>query len=405
MRARATRLRYLVTGGPLLFIKAVSMADAKSKEDDAKITVTVLTFSGETVATLSIVSSLPVLSLKQQLGDPVLIALHWEGKVLQDSETPSSLAWPSEVTLTKVEMTFDHERPITLLRDQSNTFGVMDGDEARRMCTAMKELLLKEANVLELQAPLVISAHLTGNLNALNYIFNTFGEPGGTSHLFLGNYVNKGRNGIDVMILLLCFKKKFPGQVHLLRGKHECSSIARIYGFYDECKHRFPSRSGVKLFRQFVEVFDNLPLAAVIQSRVFCVSSGLSPKLDDLEELRKLQRPLEVGSDGLVCDLLWSDPEDHQPGWHEMDKGMSYTYGPDVVDEFLKKNHMDFIVRGTQVVEEGYEFFADGKGVSIFSFPSFLGEFNNKASVMLLDEQLQQSLHTFDDTMLPVPSA
>lgn len=76
-----------------------------------------------------------------------------------------------------------------------------------------------------------------------------------------------------------------------------------------------------------------------------------------------------------------------------------------MVDEFLKKNHMDFIVRGTQVVEEGYEFFADGKGVSIFSFPSFLGEFNNKASVMLLDEQLQQSLHTFDDTMLPVPSA
>eukprot|EP00435_Cladocopium_sp_Y103_P005566 s2724_g1.t2 len=337
-------------------MKAVSTAEeAKSKEDDAKINVTVLTLSGETVATLT-------LGLQG-------------GRVLEDSETASSLAWPSDVTLTKLvdhtghaidltlelRMTFDYERPIALLRDpKSKTFGAMDADETRRMCAAMKET--------------------TQNLNALNYIFNTFGEP--------------SKNGIDVMILLLCFKKKFPGQVHLLRGKHECSSIARIYGFYDECKHRFPTRSGVKLFKQFVEVFDSLPLVAVIQrlwSRVFCVSSGLSPKLEDLEELRKLQRPVEVGSDGLVCDLLWSDPDDHRPGWYEQDKGMSYTYGPDV----------DFIVHGTQVVDEGHEFFAAGKGVSIFSSPAFLGEFRNKASVLLLDEQLQQSLHTFDETMLP----
>eukprot|EP00438_Fugacium_kawagutii_P034477 Skav223191 [mRNA] locus=scaffold1825:72118:74161:- [translate_table: standard] len=87
------------------------------------------------------------------------------------------------------------------------------------MCSEMKELFLNEPSLLELHAPLVISAHFTGSLDALNYVFNTCGEPGPTSHLFLGNYVSRGRNGLEVLTLLLCYKKKFPAQVHLLRGK------------------------------------------------------------------------------------------------------------------------------------------------------------------------------------------
>jgi serine/threonine-protein phosphatase PP1 catalytic subunit len=108
---------------------------------------------------------------------------------------------------------------------------------------------------------------------------------------------------------------------------------------------------------------------------------------------------LQIPNNGLVCDLLYSNPDKYISGWNVNDDGSDdgsgegnvpgFTFGPDVVSSFLKKHDMDLIVRGHQVVEDGYEFFAKKRElVTIFSAPNYRGKYVNAGSIMSIDESL-----------------
>jgi serine/threonine-protein phosphatase PP1 catalytic subunit len=115
---------------------------------------------------------------------------------------------------------------------------------------------------------------------------------------------------------------------------------------------------------------------------------GLSPDLQSMEQIRRVMRPTDVPDTGLLCDLLWSDPDKDITGWSENDRGVSFTFGPDVVSRFLQKHDMDLICRAHQVVEDGYEFFAKRHLVTLFSAPNYCGEFDNAGAMMSVDETL-----------------
>jgi serine/threonine-protein phosphatase PP1 catalytic subunit len=203
-------------------------------------------------------------------------------------------------------------------------------------------------------------------------------------YLFLGDYVDRGRQGIETVCLLLTNKCKFPDNFFLLRGNHECPSINRIYGFYDECRRRYD----VKMWRTFNDALNTLPMAAIIGERMFCVHGGLSPELLRLDQIFDIPRPTDVPDQGLLCDFLWSDPDPDISGWAENARGVSYTFGADVVHNFLIKHDFDLVVRAHQVVEDGYEFFAGRELVTLFSAPNYCGEFDNAAAIMIVDESL-----------------
>ena len=131
-------------------------------------------------------------------------------------------------------------------------------------------------------------------------------------------------------------KIKYPENFFLLRGNHECASINRIYGFYDECKRRFK----IKLWRIFTDCFNCLPIAAIIEDKIFCCHGGLSPDLQNMEQIRSIMRPTDVPETGLLCDLLWADPDKDVDGWAENDRGVSFTFGSDVVNKFLNKHNL-----------------------------------------------------------------
>ena len=97
---------------------------------------------------------------------------------------------------------------------------------------------------------------------------------------------------------------------------------------------------------------------------------------------------LQIPDCGLLCDLLWSDPDKDITGWSENDRGVSFTFGPDVVSRFLQKHDMDLICRAHQVVEDGYEFFSKRQLVTLFSAPNYCGEFDNAGAMMSVDEIL-----------------
>ena len=115
--------------------------------------------------------------------------------------------------------------------------------------------------------------------------------------------------------------------------------------------------------------------------------------MKSIEQIRKIQRPTDVPDSGLLCDLLWSDPDADVTGWGENDRGVSYTFGSDIVGQFLRKHDMDLICRAHQVVEDGYEFFASRRLVTIFSAPNYCGEFDNAGALMSVDETLMCSFH------------
>lgn len=76
---------------------------------------------------------------------------------------------------------------------------------------------------------------------------------------------------------------------------------------------------------------------------------GLSPELKSLEQIKRIPRPTDVPDTGLLCDLLWADPDKDIQGWGENDRGVSYTFGPDSVSDFLTKHDLDLVCRAHQV--------------------------------------------------------
>ena len=249
--------------------------------------------------------------------------------------------------------------------------------------------IIKEQKMLvELEAPLHVCGDIHGQYYDLLRIFEHCGYPGEYNYLFLGDYVDRGKQSLETVCLLLCYKIKFPEKVTLLRGNHESSVTNRIYGFYDECKRRY----NVRLWRSFTDLFNWLPVAAIIDEKILCMHGGLSPELKNLQNITDISRPTDIPDTGLLCDLLWSDPDKDCVEYDENDRGVSVIFGEKIVQDFNKKNDLDLIIRAHQVVDDGYEFFAQRQLITIFSAPNYCGEFDNSAGIMIIDESLTCSL-------------
>jgi len=255
------------------------------------------------------------------------------------------------------------------------------------LCHAARDIFIQQPILLELEAPIKIVGDVHGQYYDLLRLFEYGGFPPESNYLFLGDYVDRGKQSLETVCLLLSYKVKFPENFFLLRGNHECASINRIYGFYDECKRRY----SIKLWKTFTDCFNTLPVSAVVDEKILCMHGGLSPELKSFEQVRRIMRPTDVPDSGLLCDLLWSDPDRDISGWGENDRGVSYTFGADVVTKFLNTHDLDLICRAHQVVEDGYEFFARRQLVTLFSAPNYCGEFDNAGAMMSVDDTLMCS--------------
>lgn len=252
------------------------------------------------------------------------------------------------------------------------------------VCRAAREIFLAQPTLLELGTPVKVVGDIHGQFGDLMRIFQLCGMPPTSNYLFLGDYVDRGKQSMETFLLLLCFKIRYPENVFLLRGNHECASVTKVYGFYDECKRR----ASTKVWKSFVDVFNTLPIAATIGAKIFCVHGGLSPYLNALNDIRSIQRPTDIPDVGLLSDLLWSDPDEAVSDWGPNDRGVSYCFGRSVVNAFCAKFGFDLIARGHMVVEDGYEFFGKRKFVTVFSAPNYCGEFGNWAAVMSVSRDL-----------------
>jgi serine/threonine-protein phosphatase PP1 catalytic subunit len=238
--------------------------------------------------------------------------------------------------------------------------------EIAAICHRAREVFLSQPALLELDAPVKIVGDVHGQYTDLIRMFEMCGFPPKSNYLFLGDYVDRGKQSLETILLLLCYKLKYPENFFLLRGNHECANVTRVYGFYDECKRR----CNVKVWKTFIDTFNTLPIAAIVAAKIFCVHGGLSPALSHMDDIRNIARPTDVPDYGLLNDLLWSDPADMEQDWEANERGVSYCFGKKVITDFLAANDFDLVCRAHMVVEDGYEFFTDRVLVTVFSAPN-----------------------------------
>ena len=170
--------------------------------------------------------------------------------------------------------------------------------------------------------------------------------------LFLGDYVDRGPYSVEVVIFLYALKINYPHEVTLLRGNHESRAMTEHFTFREEVLEKYDGDESI--YDMFMESFDSMPIAAVVNGDYLCMHGGLSPEIVTEGDINKIDRFVEPPLSGSLCDLLWSDPAPMSPfsmnvipkQWGENDRGVSYVFSEKVVKDFLQKHNLDLIVRG-----------------------------------------------------------
>lgn len=315
----------------------------------------------------------------------------WKNQFFEGSPESGNAAFHGSSKVLHSGSNFLGERS---LRNLLQATDELTESEVVYLVVKSRQLFMSQPMLLEINAPIKICGDTHGQYSDLLRLFDLGGYPPESNYLFLGDYVDRGEQSIETVSLLLAYKLLFPNTFFLLRGNHESSNINRIYGFFDECKRRF----SVKLWKLFTDTFNCMPVAALVEKRILCMHGGLSPELKSLDQIRYILRPSDVPDSGLICDLLWSDPSEMDEGWGENDRGVSCTFGEDIVNQAVECFDIDLICRAHQVVEEGFKFFAARQLITVFSAPNYCGEFDNAGAFLVVDENLMCGVTTLPPT-------
>jgi len=262
----------------------------------------------------------------------------------------------------------------------------------KEICDKMKEQLIDEANIVHLKAPVTIVGDIHGQFYDLLEIFKIGGKCPDTNYLFLGDYIDRGYFGVETISLLTCLKLRYPHRITLLRGSHESRPITQVYGFYGECLRKY---GNANVWKYFTDMFDYLTIAAIVDERIFCVHGGLSPSITSLDQIRVINRFQEISPDSPIADLMWSDPDPERDGYNASQRGAGYSFGQNTINNFLKTNKIETIVRGHQLCMDGYQTLFNGKISTIWSAPNYCNRCGNIASILEISENLDKYFNTF----------
>ncbi|XP_064952377.1 serine/threonine-protein phosphatase BSL2 homolog [Musa acuminata AAA Group] len=274
----------------------------------------------------------------------------------------------------------------------------LDCNEIADLCDSAERIFTSEPSVLQIKAPVKIFGDLHGQFGDLMRLFDEYGAPSTAGdiayidYLFLGDYVDRGQHSLETIALLLALKVEHPHNVHLIRGNHEAADINALFGFRTECIERMGERDGIWTWHRINRLFNWLPLAALIEKKIICMHGGIGRSINHVEQIENLQRPITMETGSVVLmDLLWSDPteNDSVEGLRPNARGPGLvTFGPDRVMEFCNNNDLQLIVRAHECVMDGFERFAQGHLITLFSATNYCGTANNAGAILVLGRDL-----------------
>ncbi|XP_030372419.1 serine/threonine-protein phosphatase rdgC isoform X4 [Scaptodrosophila lebanonensis] len=247
-----------------------------------------------------------------------------------------------------------------------------------------------------------VCGDLHGKLDDLLVVLYKNGLPSTSNpYVFNGDFVDRGKKGLEVLLLLLSLYLAFPNSVFLNRGNHEDSVMNARYGFSREVESKYP-RNYKQLLLLIDEVYRWLPLGSVLNSRVLIVHGGFSDSTS-LDLIKSIDRgkyvsilrppvtdgePLDKTEWQQIFDIMWSDPQSMQGCKPNTLRGAGVWFGPDVTETFLKRHRLNYVIRSHECKPNGHEFMHDNKVITIFSASNYYAMGSNKGAYMRLNNQL-----------------
>ena len=264
------------------------------------------------------------------------------------------------------------------------------------LAQAVSRVLDADPICLQLTGDFVVVGDIHGNIDDMIRILEKYGYPPATRYLFLGDYVDRGNFSVEVVLVLYLLKLKFPDRVYLLRGNHESEQVSSMYGFKDECLQRLNKACYFKI----VDSFKSLPVAATLNSKVFCVHGGISKRVFNVGDILKLTKTRNIPLRGVLADLLWSDPEPRIPMFMPSSRGSGMFFGVQPLVKFLDANKFDVLIRSHESCEGGFHYPFLKKGgckrcLTIFSTCDYCGE-GNKGAVAVVREGCDVVIDVFE---------
>ena len=298
-----------------------------------------------------------------------------------------------------------------MIRDHLKRDGLLNKEDVIKIIKTATEILRNEGNVVNIADPVTVVGDIHGQFYDLLKLLSIGGNPETSKYLFLGDFVDRGIFAIEVMVLILSLKINRPNTITIIRGNHECRQMTSSFNFREECLAKMDQ----DVYELFMDLFDCLPISAIINGKFIAFHGGISPELKTIAELNKIDRFKEPPVSGVLCDLLWSDPVDRNDGVLERDfvendqRGCSYFYGVKSLSNFLSKNGLLSVIRGHEVQLEGYKMFNwKSKNfpqvITIFSAPNYCDSYNNKGAIIKFENNslnIQQFHYTQHPYYLP----
>ena len=267
--------------------------------------------------------------------------------------------------------------------------------------------------LIKLRSPVKIFGSINGQYNDLMRYFSLFGRPSeskgdieSVDYLFLGNFTNRGAFSLETICLLLALKIKYNGHFHLLRGNMEDLEVSKLYGLGDECKEKLKEdiTQPNSIFNQLCNLFEYLPLAAVINNQIFCVHNGISKNGLFLNEIQRLKFPIQVKSCQIAKDILWNSPSLNDNIM--FNKLLPIEYKPEQfnsnsLDNFLKNNKLKMIIRSHDVCQKGISNCFGDRVLTIFSSTNYCGIYQNAGALIFIKKsyEIQPKILTCEENI------
>lgn len=296
-----------------------------------------------------------------------------------------------------------------VLRDHLTREGKLEKADLLELINLFQAQIKSEPNILKIQDPVTVVGDIHGQFYDLLKLLEVGGSPETTKYLFLGDYVDRGAFSIECVLLLCAIKLNYKTTVLMLRGNHECRQMTSFFNFKQECEIKYH----LEVYDKIMEAFDCLPISCLINEKFIAIHGGISPDIDKVLDITKINRFTEPPKTGPMCDMLWSDPVEKDEealtvSWVENStRGCSYVFGAKAATPFLTKNDILSIIRAHEAQLEGFKMYKWNNNVdfpsviTIFSAPNYCDVYNNKAAVisfknnMVNIQQYNYSPHPF----------